>query len=122
MNESRQRQRALRSSRYYRNGYLRSGANMSLLPMVEIANNGPLEAHARVEVRSRDVREKVIPFSCPKSARPDQHGSKFALQLGSRPYALSIFVPHAKCPDSKVICIDTKRQWGDKPESRSAEP
>jgi hypothetical protein len=33
---------------------------MSLFPMIEVANNGPLETPARVEVRSRDVSEKLI--------------------------------------------------------------
>ena len=101
---------------------MRSGVNMPSLPVVRVANNGPLEANARVEVRSRDVSEKVIPFPNPKCARPDQHGSEFAIQLGCKPYALSIFMPVRKRRDSKVICIETKRPCEDKPESRSADP
>jgi len=83
-------------------------------------NNRPASRFVRYENGSRDVSEKVIPFPCPKSARLDQHGSKLALQLGCKPYALSIFIPEATHRDSKVICIETKRQCEDKPESRSA--
>jgi hypothetical protein len=89
--------------------------------MIEVANNGPLEAHGRDEVRSRDVSEKVIPFPNPKGARWAQQRSKFALQLGSKPYALSIFISDAARRDSKVVCIETKRQDEDKPEPRAAQ-
>jgi hypothetical protein len=68
------------------------------------------------------VSEKLIPFPNPKGATSDRHRSKFALQLGCKPYALSIFMSDATRRDSKVVCIEKKRQGEDKPESRSAEP
>jgi hypothetical protein len=48
------------------------------------------------------------------------HGSKFALQLGSNRYALSIFMSDVTHRDSNVVCIETKRQGEDKPGLRAA--